>query len=116
MSQSFGTLIKADGINVSRIEAIKNALRKQWPFEDGDSIFLATQNGEAHMITMSWGYSDTEPRKHFATRLANAVWSANIEYCKLRICILDYEDVFKFNVYDYLRLKPATPFDSLFGK
>ena len=68
------------------------------------------------MITMSWGFSDAEPREHFATRLANAVWSANIEYCKVRVSIMDYRDNFTFDVRDYLRVRPAAPFDSLFRK
>lgn len=116
MSQSFGTLIKADGLNVARIKAIRNALRIQWPFEDEDSFFFATQNGEAHMTAMSWGYSDTEPRKLFAERLAKALWGANVEYCKLRICIQDYHDIFMFDVRDYFRFSPPVAFDSLFGK
>lgn len=116
MSQSFGTLIDADGINVARIDAIRSALRKVWVFKDEDSFFYASKNGEAHMLTMSWGYSDTEPRRGFAERIARAVWEANVEYCKLRVCIQDYHDIFKFRVGDYLRMRPDAPFDSLFGQ
>ena len=68
------------------------------------------------MITMSWGYSDTEPRRHFATRLAHAVWGANIEYCKLHVSIMDYQDNFQFNVHDYFRFRPPAAFDSLSGQ
>ncbi len=116
MSQSFGTLINADGLNDARIQAIRSALREQEFFKDEDSIFLRSVNGETHLIAMSWGYSDTEPRRRYAECLAEAVWNANVEYCKLRICIQDYRDVFNFDYHDYLRLRPGAPFDSLFGK
>lgn len=113
MSESFGTLIDAGGLNVARIAAIRSALTKQWPFKDGDFFFFTIQNGEARMLAMSDGYSDEEPRRGFSERLAKALWRANVEYCKVRISIMDHREVFRFDVRDYFRLM-GTSFDSFF--
>ena len=113
MSESFGTLIDAGGLNVARIASIRSALKKQWPFKDGEMFFYTIGNGEARMLAISGGYSDDEPMRVFAERLAKAVWSANVEYCKVRISIMDHREFFTFDVRDYFRLM-GTTFDSFF--
>lgn len=105
MSEYFGVKIEVDGINEARIERIRDAVCKEWEFEEDEICFSPSRLRLARMLAISMGVpGGMETQREFAERMAAAVWNPNGGYCEVKVSIEDAANVCVFGEHDYRRI------------
>jgi hypothetical protein len=109
MSRFFRMEVAFSGYLPQHLEALKQAVEEEWPFEDWrETAGTWTSCAEGYLCG---GEGDEE----FAERLSKAIWRANGAFCDVEVRALFLEELpvesYAFGPDDYARLmaQPQSP-------
>ena len=85
MSRNYSMTVIVEGFNPAKIDAIKQAACREWPFDD----WQYEEVGQADECPL-YGYGDDslcggESEEEFADRLAKVIWEANGGFCEIEL-------------------------------
>ena len=84
MTSYFSITVQVDGCDRSRTEAVREAVERQWDIECCVRSWDNPKDGMLRFVGKACLYAGEQPN-NFASRLSEAVWQANGDYCKVEL-------------------------------
>ncbi len=91
MSNCYSVTVQIDGCNRSRMEAVEEAVMAQWDIECCVHSWESPLDGTLGFMGELCLYAGEAP-DNFTSRLSEAVWQANRDYCDVEVEAVGEED------------------------